>query len=146
MFGSRVLRVQGSGFEDARLRPIRLWTTLRPAGRSRNWPKLTPLQVQGSGFVGVCRVCRVCRGVSGCVGVCRGVSGCVGVCRGVSGCVGVCRGVSGCVETDFGQTDFGHRYPTDFGQTDFGRNRHWPKTDFGQNRLWPNRLWPKLRF
>ena len=24
------------------------------------------------------------------------------------------------VETDFGQTDFGHRYPTDFGQTDFG--------------------------
>ena len=35
------------------------------------------------------------------------------------------------VETDFGQTDFGHRYPTDFGQTDFGQ------TDFGQNRLWP---------
>ena len=25
------------------------------------------------------------------------------------------------VETDFGQTDFGHRYPTDFGQTDFGK-------------------------
>ena len=31
------------------------------------------------------------------------------------------------VETDFGQTDFGHRYPTDFGQTDFGQ------TDFGQS-------------
>ena len=44
------------------------------------------------------------------------------------------------VETDFGQTDFGHRYPTDFGQTDFGQNRLWP------NRVWPNRLWPKLRF
>ena len=25
------------------------------------------------------------------------------------------------VETDFGQTDFGHRYPTDFGQIDFGQ-------------------------
>ena len=34
---------------------------------------------------------------------------------------------TGRVETDFGQTDFGHRYPTDFGQTDFGQ------TDFGQS-------------
>ena len=25
------------------------------------------------------------------------------------------------VETNFGQTDFGHRYPTDFGQTDCGK-------------------------
>ena len=31
------------------------------------------------------------------------------------------------VEADFGQSDFGHRYPTDFGQTDFGQ------TDFGQS-------------
>ena len=30
-------------------------------------------------------------------------------------------GGEGEVETDFGQTDFGHRYPTDFGQTDFGQ-------------------------
>ena len=45
------------------------------------------------------------------------------------------------VETDFGQTDFGHRYPTDFGQTDFGQT-DFGQTDLGQNRLWPNRLWP----
>ena len=32
------------------------------------------------------------------------------------------------VETDFGQSDFGHRYPTDFGQSDFG----FGQTDFGQ--------------
>ena len=44
------------------------------------------------------------------------------------------------VETDFGQTDFGHRYPTDFGQTDFGQS------DFGQSDFGQNRLWPKLRF
>ena len=40
------------------------------------------------------------------------------------------------VETDFGQTDFGNRYPTDFGQTDFGQT-DFGQTDFGQNRLWP---------
>ena len=54
------------------------------------------------------------------------------------------------VETDFGQTDFGHRYPTDFGQTDFGQNRLWPKptlakTDFGQNRLWPKPTLAKVK-
>ena len=40
----------------------------------------------------------------------------------------------GLVETDFGQTDFGHRYPTDFGQTDFGQTDfgHRYPTDFGQ--------------
>ena len=35
------------------------------------------------------------------------------------------------VETDFGQTDFGHRYPTDFGQSDFGQT-DFGQTDFGQ--------------
>ena len=40
------------------------------------------------------------------------------------------RGAS--VETDFGQTDFGHRYPTDFGQTDFGQT-DFGQTDFGQS-------------
>ena len=35
------------------------------------------------------------------------------------------------VETDFGQSDFGHRYPTDFGQSDFGQS-DFGQTDFGQ--------------
>ena len=35
------------------------------------------------------------------------------------------------VETDFGQSDFGHRYPTDFGQSDFGQS-DFGQSDFGQ--------------